>query len=117
MKTKKWKQMTEAEYQKIKTLADVGLTNAQIHGVTGRSTGTIARVKASKDLESYRAEIRSQRNKWVAKNAVNAVALPPEEDIAVPSDMWANQAEAAWSKILQNISDSLSDIKDKLNKL
>lgn len=57
---KSWKHMTEKEFNKIKQLHELGITPANIVKITGRSTGTIWRIKKTDSFEAYKKPVRKE---------------------------------------------------------
>ena len=55
----KWKQLNQEDFNRIKSMIELGLKDADIHKITGRSSSTITIIKRSKDLEEYRSIIRA----------------------------------------------------------
>ena len=55
-----WKQMTPVEYDRVKQLIALKLTERQVIELTGRSTGTIHNIKNSDSWEDYKQRTRKQ---------------------------------------------------------
>lgn len=70
---KGYKNMTEAEFAKIKALQQAGVTVSMTQRVTGRSNGTVKRVYNADTMEAYQEELRQFYDKHFKKEATNKV--------------------------------------------
>ena len=72
---KKYKHLSQEEYDRIKKMTDAGLTPSQIKAITGRSSVTAGYIKRSTDMDSYyeisRSYARSKNETTPGKRVVS----------------------------------------------
>ena len=83
---KKYKQMNEKEFNKVKLLAEAGLSTGAISKVTGRACSTVSWVKRSDSFEHYRELTREYLESRRKANEVEAAPVQATEPEA-ESDM------------------------------
>ena len=83
---KKYKQMNEKDFNKVKLLAEAGLSTGAISEVTGRAHSTVNWVKRSDSFEHYRELTREYHESRRKANEVEASTVQATEPEA-ESDM------------------------------
>ena len=85
MRTAKVKNMTQAEFKKLRALLAVAKNQTIVSKVSGRSPATISRIVACEDWEAYREKLTEHREK---NKQTKVVQLQGKPGVLVKTDTW-----------------------------
>lgn len=106
------KRITEDRYNKIKQLIDMGISQSTIIKELAISLSTVSRVKMTKDYDDYIALRKTERERYLAGQAQEAVGKPKVEKM-VEYTVNAQKPSVDSQKLLTQIT----RIADGIEKL
>jgi IS30 family transposase len=117
VRRKNVKNVTEKEYQTVKTLAAANVTSAVISQVTGRSYNTVNFIRKSNSFDEYRARANAQWAKGLKKIVQSGTPndlTPNLFQLATEISLKVDHLQESVDKLLEE--QEIRDANEKANR-
>lgn len=106
------KHIKRIEYHRIKQMLEAGLSHRQIRDITGRSVGSVARVRASKNFKDFRM---AQARYSAKQQSADKPNMPTATIVPTPAASTPLTDEALL--VLRNLADALNKQTQAYDKM
>lgn len=109
----KWKNLTPAEFKKIKALLDAGVSRIQVSKIMERSTATVTMISRAGSFDEYLDIVRSYyKTKSVAKQEEEAKVEETIDEVNAAKRVVLHTHEGTEATSLNRIANALERLAD-----